>query len=123
MGPMSPRAQKKCPEAGHLSSDRGRLCFLNKLIQVIKSLLNGKRIHFTSAIFARLDGPLQIMSRNLNRHGVGDDLAGLPVKLHPRGMRESDPYRPVHYQKLHINSVSVPCSDGDDERLILAVQL
>src|SRR5271166_6447678 len=63
------------------------------------------------------------MSRNLDRHGIGDDLAGLPVVLHPRGMRESDPYRPVLDHELHIDRVSMPRRDGDNESLILAMQL
>ena len=48
--------------------------------------------------------------------------SGLPIELHPRRMRESDPYRPVSDEKLDVDSVGVPGRNGDDERLILAVQ-
>jgi hypothetical protein len=37
-------------------------------------------------------------------------------------MRESDPYRPVPNQELDVDSVGVSRGNGDDQRLILAVE-
>ena len=76
---VSPCAEKNARKPGNLllSGDCGRLCFLEERVQVIERLLNGQGIHFTSAIFTGLYGPLQIMSRNLNRHGIGNDFTGL----------------------------------------------
>jgi len=118
----SPRAELWMSSDRALPRDSRSLIFLDDRVQVIQRLLHGQRVHFTAAIFPGLDGPLQKMSRNLNRHGVGDHLTRLPVELHPRGMRESDPNRPVLNQKLHIDGVGVPRRNCDDQGLILAVQ-
>ena len=47
----------------------------------------------------------------------------LPIELHPRHVRESDPNRPVvPDQELDVDGVGVPRRNGDDQGLILAVQ-
>lgn len=89
---------------------------------MIQGLLDRQRIHLAAAIFAGFDGPLQIMSRNLDRHRVSNNFSRLPVVLYPRGMRESDPNRPVADYELYIDCIGVPRRDCHNQGLILAVQ-
>src|SRR5271165_3501012 len=113
LGIKAPRADRK-PVERELSSDCRSLVLLDDRVQVVQSLLHGQGVHFTPAIFTGLDGPPQIMSCDLDCHGIGDDPPGLPVELDPRHVRESDPNRPVADQELDVDGVSVPRRNGND---------
>ena len=117
-----PARRMKKPAERALSSDCGSLVFLDDRVQVVQRFLHGQGVHFTSAIFAGLNSPFQIMSCNLDRHGIGDDPSGLPIELHPCHVGKRDPHRPVANQELDINGISVPGRNRNNQGLVLAVQ-
>jgi len=90
---------------------------------MIEGLLHGQSVHFAAAVLAGFNSPLQIMTRNLDGHRICDYLARLVGVFDPRGMRKSDPYRPVADHELDVDSVGMSRGNGDDQRLILAVEL
>ena len=62
---------------------------------------------------------------------LGDELVrgapggadGARVVLHPCWMRQGNPYGTPAGKKLYVNSIGVPCRNGDDQGLVGAVEL
>ena len=104
-----------------LSGDCFLIDFLHDLIQVVQRFLDGQGIHFASAVLSRLDGPLQVVARNLHRHRVSDDLACALAVLHPGWMGQRNPDWPVVDQEFDIDGIGVAGRDGNNQCLILAV--
>jgi hypothetical protein len=88
---------------------------------MLKSLLDGQRIHFLAYPFARFQRALKIMSRNLYGERIGNQLPGALLVLHPRGMRQGNPDRATVDQKLNVYRIRMPSGNGDDQRLIKAM--
>ena len=84
---------------------------------------NAKRVHLATAVFAGFDRPLQVMTGDLDSERIGDDLAGALVVFDPGRMRHSDPHGTAVGKKLDVDGVGVTRGNGDDKRLINAVDL
>src|SRR6202035_6056359 len=52
---------------------------------------------------------------------ISDELAGALLVLHPGRMRQRHPDSSSVNQKLYVDSIGVPCGNGDDQRLIDAM--
>ncbi len=81
-------------------------------------LLDGKRVHIPAQAFASLQRGFQIMPGNLDGERIRDRLARAVLVLHPRRMRQRDPHSSSVDQKLDVDSVSMPRSNSNDQRLI-----
>src|SRR5579884_3964044 len=84
---------------------------------------DGEGVHFAAAVFARFDGPFQVVTGNVDGERIGDDVAGALVVLDPGGMRERDPDGASVGEELDVDGVGVAGGDGDDECLVGAVNV
>jgi len=97
--------------------------FFHDCIKVVQRLGDGERVHFASPIFAGFDRPLQVVSGDLDRQRIGDDLASALVVFNPGSVGQSDPYGTTVGKKLDVDGVGVARGNGDNKRLINAVDL
>src|SRR5689334_23194871 len=81
-----------------------RAYFLQNCIQMSERFIHRKRIHFPAMLIGSgLNGCFQEMPGCLNSQRVSYDPASTLVVLHPRWMRQSDPYRPAAGKKLYVD--------------------
>src|SRR5579871_3503620 len=101
----------------------GGFHFGHGCVEVLQGFLHGQRVHVTADAFARLQRSLEVMAGDFYGERVGNVSAGALFVFHPRGMRQRDPNPAPVNQKLVVDGVSVAGGDGDDLRLIDAVDL
>jgi hypothetical protein len=105
-------------------SDRGGSLHLgNNCIEVSQRLFRGKRVHLAAQAFASFERGPQIMAGDFHRERIGDRLSGALFIFHPSGMWQRDPDGLAIDEKLDIHGIGVPRRDGNDQRLIDAVDL
>src|ERR1039458_6718628 len=63
------------------------------------------------------------MAGDFFRQGVGDQLAGTLLVFNPGRMWQGDPDWTSVHQELDIHRIGVPGGDGQDERVVEAVNL
>src|SRR6266404_9004300 len=100
-----------------------RLDLRHDAFQVLESLIDGKRIHFTAQALARFQRRLQKMAGDFLCQGIGDQLAGAVLVLNPSRVRKGDPdWAPVD-QELDVHRIGVAGGDGYDQGLVEAMYL
>jgi hypothetical protein len=85
--------------------------------------LDRKRVHLAAQTFAGPQSGLQIMPSNFHGERIRNGFAGALLVLHPGGVGQRHPDGSSVDQKLDIDGIGVPRGDGDDERLVDAVNL
>src|SRR6185312_3859133 len=90
---------------------------------MLESFGDTERVHLATAVLAGFNSPLQVVAGNLDSERIGDDLASALVVLDPRRVRHSDPHGTAVGQELYVNGVGVTRGDGDNKRLVNAVDL
>src|SRR6266568_2602678 len=90
---------------------------------MVQSLVHSERIHFPPHTFSGFQGSLQEMPGNLYGEKIGDSFPGAPLVFVPCGQRQRDPDRPAIHEELNIHRIGMASGNGNDQRLIQAVNL
>jgi hypothetical protein len=99
----------------------GSLHFVDDGFQMFEGLLDGQRIHVAAKPLAGFQRRFQIMPGDLDGERIRDRPSSALFILDPSGMRQRDRNGCAADQELNIDCVGVTRRDGNDQRLVNAV--
>jgi len=94
-----------------------------EFVQVFQGFLNGEGVHLAADPFAGFDGPLQVVSGDLDGQGIVHGSASALVVFDPSGMRQSNPGGLAVSQEFDVHGIGVASGNGHDQGLVGAVDL